>query len=124
MAQVHSHGTGLDTELEQIVGKQRALGRLLTVPDKSGRPKPMTCKKYFLRGVATTSNIVYVCRRREADLIELDDESKKPSDQWWRMAYTPGEEQPVKVEVGELRVVMRRDRTNELTENRDGASVP
>lgn len=70
------------------------------MPDKPGRPKPMTCKKYLLRGVATAPNIIYVCRRGEADLIELDDEAKKPLDQWWRMAYTPGEEQPVKVEVG------------------------
>ncbi|UPK95061.1 hypothetical protein LCI18_005996 [Fusarium solani-melongenae] len=98
---------GLDAELEQIVGKQRALGRLLTVPDRPGRPKPMTCKKYLLRGVATTSNIVYVCRRGEADLIELDDEAKTPSDQWWRMAYTPGEEQPVKVEKIEIERVFR-----------------
>ncbi|KAJ4327583.1 hypothetical protein N0V84_001972 [Fusarium piperis] len=107
LANLETRMKGLDAELEQIVGKQRALGRLLTVPDKPGRPKPMTCKKYLLRGVATTPNIVYVCRRGEADLIELDDEAKKPLDQWWRMAYTPGEEQPVKVEKIEMERVFR-----------------
>ncbi|KAF4976047.1 hypothetical protein FZEAL_7225 [Fusarium zealandicum] len=88
----------LDAELVQIRAKQRALGRLLTVPDKPGRPRPMTCKKYLLRGVIASPNIVYVCQRREADLVELDGEDSKPADQWWRLAYEPNEEPAVKAE--------------------------
>ncbi|KAH7192213.1 uncharacterized protein B0J16DRAFT_332549 [Fusarium flagelliforme] len=78
----------LDTEMEQVVRKQRALGRLLTVPDKPGRPKPMTCKKYLLRGVATSPDVVYVCQREEEDLIELNNGSNRV-DQWWRLSYNP-----------------------------------
>ncbi|KAF7544027.1 hypothetical protein G7Z17_g10270 [Cylindrodendrum hubeiense] len=87
--------------------RQRFLGRLLTTPDKPGRPQPMTCNKYLLRGVATSSDVVYVCQRAEADLIELEDEPSKPSDQWWRLAYTPNEEQPVKAEKVEIERVFR-----------------
>lgn len=92
--------TVLDLELymDKIRAKQRFLGRLLTVPDKPGRPKPMTCKKYLLRGVATSQDVVYVCQRSQADLIELGD-APKPLDQWWRLAYAPQNEQPVKSEV-------------------------
>ena len=92
--------TDLDTEMEQVAKKQRALGRLLTVPDKPGRPKPMTCKKYLLRGVATSSDVVYVCQREEEDLIELNGESNRV-DQWWRLAYNPhGDGPTTRVEVG------------------------
>lgn len=71
----------------------------MTVPDKPGRPHPMTCNKYLLRGVATSSDVVYVCQRADANLIELADEPSNPSDQWWRLAYIATEEQPVKAEV-------------------------
>ncbi|KAF5008094.1 hypothetical protein FDECE_5620 [Fusarium decemcellulare] len=104
---IDSKMKSLDKELEQIMAKQRALGRLLTVPDKPGRPKPMTCKKYLLRGVATSPNIVYVCQREEASLIELDGEEDKRSDRWLRLAYTPSEEQAVKMEKIEIERVFR-----------------
>ncbi|POR37933.1 Uncharacterized protein TPAR_01866 [Tolypocladium paradoxum] len=96
----------LSTLLEQVRAKQRFLGRLLTVPDKPGRPKPMTCKKYLLRGVATRADVVYVCQGSVPDLIELDDESK-PLDQWWRLAYMSKDEQPVKAERIEKERVFR-----------------
>ncbi|KAF5598877.1 hypothetical protein FPCIR_2677 [Fusarium pseudocircinatum] len=90
---------GLDVELEQITAKQRALGRLLTVPDKPSRPKPMTCKRYLLRGLVASPTVLYVCQREEADLIDLDDEETKPRDQWWRLAYTPySGDEPVRAE--------------------------
>ncbi|KAF5019703.1 hypothetical protein F66182_8272 [Fusarium sp. NRRL 66182] len=96
----------LDKELEEIMAKQRALGKLLTVPDKPGRPKPMTCKKFLLRGMVSTSNIAYVCQRREADLIELGDEESKPSDQWWRLEYNISGDEPsliaAKVEIKDI----------------------
>ncbi|KAF4450854.1 hypothetical protein F53441_6077 [Fusarium austroafricanum] len=98
LADLEARMEGLDTELEQIKAKQRALGRLLTVPDKPSRPRPMTCKKYLLRGVVTSPNIVYVCQREEADLIELNGEESKPADQWWRVAFTPHADQVIKAE--------------------------
>lgn len=90
----------INEELERIQAKQRFLGKLLTQPEKPGRPKPMTCKKYLLQGVATTTDVVYVCRRSKVNLIELDGEPKSPADQWWRLAYVPSDEaNPVKAEV-------------------------
>ncbi|KAM0503327.1 hypothetical protein ACHAP8_003370 [Fusarium lateritium] len=105
----------IDTEMEQVAGKQRALGRLLTVPDKPGRPEPMTCKKYLLRGVATSPHIIYVCRREEEDLIELDGEESKPADQWWRLAYTPyGDQSATRAEKLDIEQVLKQmwDDTN------------
>ncbi|XWX00063.1 hypothetical protein V2A60_008080 [Cordyceps javanica] len=96
----------LNSELEKLKSKQRSLGRLLTDPDKPGRPQPMTCKKYLLRGVATERDVIYVCRRQHTDLIDLDDTPKKP-DQWWRLAYVQGEEHPVKSEKIEIERVLR-----------------
>ncbi|KAG5937472.1 hypothetical protein E4U53_008190 [Claviceps sorghi] len=92
-ARVKSHCA----QLEQIKRKQRFLGRLLTQPNKLGRPRPMTCKEFLLRGVVTQSDVIYVCRRVEPDLIELEEECK-PVDQWWRLAYTPNDGEPVKTE--------------------------
>ncbi|OAR02612.1 hypothetical protein LLEC1_02514 [Akanthomyces lecanii] len=96
----------LNAELERLQAKQRSLGRLLTEPNKSGRPQPMTCKRYLLRGVATERDIIYVCRRQQADLIDFGDTPKIP-DQWWRLAYAQGEEHPVKAEKIEIERVLR-----------------
>ncbi|KAF5638595.1 uncharacterized protein FTJAE_5196 [Fusarium tjaetaba] len=98
---------GLDAELEQIAAKQRALGKLLTVPDKPSRPKPMTCKRYLLRGLVASPTVLYVCQREEADLIDLDDEETKPRDQWWRLAYTPySGDEPVRAEKTSIDAVL------------------
>ncbi|KAJ6438315.1 LOW QUALITY PROTEIN: ubiquitin interaction domain-containing protein [Purpureocillium lavendulum] len=96
----------LNEQLERIRAKQRFLGRLLTDPNKKGRPRPMDCKKYLLRGVATPNDVVYLCKRSEPDLIELED-SPKALDQWWRLAYVPKEDQPVKAEKIEVERVLR-----------------
>ncbi|KAI9149409.1 hypothetical protein HJFPF1_11461 [Paramyrothecium foliicola] len=96
----------LKAQLEQIQAKQRFLGKLLTVPDKPGRPKPMSCKRYLLRGVATPTDIVYVCRRAEPDLIDLDD-APRHSDQWWRLAYAAKDSEPVRSEKVEVERVLR-----------------
>jgi hypothetical protein len=62
----------------------------------------MTCKKYLLQGIVISPDVVYVCKRSKADLIEVDDEPKT-ADQWWRLAYThENEAEPVKAEVGIL----------------------
>ncbi|KAG5993302.1 hypothetical protein E4U52_002086 [Claviceps spartinae] len=94
-------------ELEQIKTKQRFLGKLLTQPNKPGRPQPMTCKELLLRGVVTQSDVVYVCQRAEPDLIQLESESQ-PVDQWWRLAYRPDDNEPVKTEKIEAEQVLRQ----------------
>ncbi|KAL7945544.1 hypothetical protein V8C42DRAFT_323454 [Trichoderma barbatum] len=96
----------LRAQLEQIQAKQRFLGRLLTVPDKPGRPKPLTCKKYLLRGVATDRDIVYVCQRRYLESVEPEDPSS-PIDEWWRLEYCPNEEQLLRSEKVEIERVLR-----------------
>ncbi|KAL7937166.1 hypothetical protein V8C35DRAFT_294934 [Trichoderma chlorosporum] len=96
----------LRVQLEQIQAKQRFLGKLLTVPDKPGRPKPMTCKKYLLRGVATDRDIVYVCQRLHAG-SEGSKDPIPPIDQWWRLEYCPNEDQLVRSEKVEIERVLR-----------------
>ncbi|GAO16853.1 hypothetical protein UVI_02011750 [Ustilaginoidea virens] len=90
----------LTAQQEQIKVRQRFLGQLLTQPDKAGRPRPMTCKEFLLRGVVTQSDMVYVCQRAEPDLIELGNQARgKECDQWWRLAYNANDGQEVKTEV-------------------------
>ncbi|KAK4066945.1 uncharacterized protein Triagg1_7945 [Trichoderma aggressivum f. europaeum] len=96
----------LRVQLEQIQAKQRFLGKLLTVPDKPGRPKPLTCKKYLLRGVATDRDIVYVCQRLYPESAESED-PKSPVDQWWRLEYCPNEDQLVRSEKVEVERIFR-----------------
>ncbi|RDA94214.1 hypothetical protein CP533_0605 [Ophiocordyceps camponoti-saundersi (nom. inval.)] len=76
-------------EKERIKAKQRCIGKLLTVPNKEGRPKPMTCKRYLLRGIATPNDVVYLCQSPELDLIELGGDEPRAPDQWWKLAYSP-----------------------------------
>jgi hypothetical protein len=88
-------GIELDWERDEIRKRQRFLGKLLTDPSKTG--KPMTCKKYHLRGISTSTDAVYVCRRTpraKQVLIEIEDE-EPPKDQWWMLAYSEGDANPV-----------------------------
>lgn len=86
--------------------KQRFLGQLLTVPDKKGRPKPMTCNKYLLRGIATHNDIVYVCQMPQPDLIQLGGDPRA-HDKWWKLIYSHGSDEPVKTEVLTMDSVLR-----------------
>lgn len=87
-----------DTQIEKIESIQRYLGQVLTDPGKMDRPKPMTCKKYLLRGISTSPFITYVCQRAPGDLIAL--EGYEPRDQWWRLEFDPNAmNQPAKAEV-------------------------
>ncbi|EQK98555.1 ubiquitin interaction domain-containing protein [Ophiocordyceps sinensis CO18] len=106
LANIEERLKALDQDLEQTRTRQRFLGRLLTVPDKPGRPQPMTCKKFLLCGVATPTDIVYLRQRSEPELTEMESEPK-PHDQWWRLAYAPEDEQPVKAEKIEIERVLR-----------------
>lgn len=88
----------LHAELDKIRAKQRILGRLLTDPNVLGRAKPMACNKYLLRGIATSPDVVYVCKREPEQLIDLED-GPRSRDQWWRLAYVAHDvDEPVKAE--------------------------
>ncbi|ROT39217.1 hypothetical protein SODALDRAFT_339648 [Sodiomyces alkalinus F11] len=97
----------LNWERDQLRAYRRHLGTLLTDPDEVGATSPFTGKKYFLRGVATAQDVVYVCQRAEPQLIELDEEPP-PADQWWRLAFVPGDEDPVKAEKVTIELVNRQ----------------
>ncbi|KAL2760749.1 hypothetical protein ACRALDRAFT_205349 [Sodiomyces alcalophilus JCM 7366] len=83
----------LNWERDQLRAYRRHLGTLLTDPDEVEATSPFKGKKYFLRGVATAQDVVYVCQRAEPQLIELD-EAPQPIDQWWRLAFVPTDEEP------------------------------
>lgn len=87
--------------------QQRYLGQVLTDPTKE-RPIPMTCKKFLLRGIATSVDNVFVCRREPAKLVEVDD-TPAARDQWWRLALVPNESEPVKAEVCRLKLFFAPD---------------
>lgn len=84
--------------MERLKASERFVGRLLTDPDRE-RPQDLTCKKYSLRGIGTSKDTVYVCKRTETPLIDLGDDCPEPGDQWWRLEHTTNKEQPVKAEV-------------------------
>lgn len=57
---------------------------------QSDDPDAPKLTKYLLRGVSTTKDVTYICRRAVPDLIEMDlgdDELKDNPDQWWKIAY-------------------------------------
>lgn len=78
----------------------RQLSKLYTEP--SDDPSEPKLHAYSLRGVSISKSTMYICRRAEPDLIDmdLDDDGRKASgDQWWRIHYTPIGSSPVTVEV-------------------------
>ena len=66
-------------ELSQLYTKQ------------SDEPDAPKLTKYLLRGVSTTKDVTYICRRAVPDLIEMDLGDDEPvrenPDQWWKIAY-------------------------------------
>lgn len=73
------------------------MAEVLTVP--SEEPEMDPTHKYTLRGVITSADVVYMCRRREADPPETEASSSAKVDQWWRCAWVAGDENPVRQEV-------------------------
>nr|XP_036582889.1 ubiquitin interaction domain-containing protein [Colletotrichum truncatum]KAF6791785.1 ubiquitin interaction domain-containing protein [Colletotrichum truncatum] len=96
----------LNQEREMLRERQRFLGKLLTDPDRPGLSKPFIGRKYLLRGVSTSQDVTYVCKREEASLIEFDD-ATTPVDQWWRLSYNASDSQPAKAEKVSVELVMR-----------------
>lgn len=72
------------------------MAEVLTVPSEEPEMDPV--HKYTLRGVITSPDVVYMCRRREADPSEMEASSAQV-DQWWRCAWVAGDENPVRQEV-------------------------
>ncbi|PON26911.1 hypothetical protein TGAM01_v204412 [Trichoderma gamsii] len=106
LSDIETRTEDLRAQLEQIQAKQRFLGRLLTKPEKPGRPKPMTCKKYLLRGIATDKDIVYVCQRVPSESAGPES-SDVPTDQWWRLELCTDEDQPVKSEKIDIERILK-----------------
>lgn len=77
------------------------MAEVLTVPSEEAEMDPT--HKYTLRGVITSPDVVYLCRRVEADASETEASGAKV-DQWWRCAWVAGEEASVKQEVCSLLV--------------------
>jgi len=78
----------------------RELSKLYTQP--SNDPSVPKLHAYSLRGVSISKSTMYICRRAEPDLIDMDmdgDGQKENSDQWWRIHYAPIGSSPVTVEV-------------------------
>ncbi|KAG7122333.1 hypothetical protein HYQ44_003231 [Verticillium longisporum] len=99
----------LNADRDYLKQYRRYLNTLLTdpEPEDGGEPIPFHGKKYLLRGVATGRDIMYICRRTEPQLIDLE-ETAQPLDQWWRLAYVAGDEQPVQAEKVEFSVVKEK----------------
>lgn len=98
--------TGLQEEKDTCQKIVQRITKRLTNPDNSDR---QLVHKYHLRGVATTKDVVYVCRRAEPDLIEMGDgeDDGSPRDQWWRLAYIESDPDPLKVQKVTLEEVLQ-----------------
>ncbi|KAJ0162168.1 hypothetical protein CTA2_5017 [Colletotrichum tanaceti] len=98
----------LEWERERLLERQKLLSStLLTDPDKPGLAKPFTSKKFLLRGIATSPNVTYVCKRAGLNLIDIG-EVPAPVDQWWRLSYEAGSANPAKAEKCSFDQVMRQ----------------
>ncbi|CZR60074.1 uncharacterized protein PAC_09969 [Phialocephala subalpina] len=89
----------LNVEKEKARQTFRELSKLYT--EQSREPDAPKLKRYTLRGVSTTKSTMYICRRAEGDLIDMETDDGQPKghiDQWWRINYASWGENPVTVE--------------------------
>ncbi|KUJ11698.1 uncharacterized protein LY89DRAFT_786579 [Mollisia scopiformis] len=89
----------LNEEKEKARQTFRELSKLYTEP--TSEPDSPKLHKYTLRGVSTSMNTMFICRRAEPDLIDMDvdgDEPSGPKDQWWMINYANEGYNPVTVE--------------------------
>ncbi|KAK1972823.1 ubiquitin interaction domain-containing protein [Colletotrichum sublineola] len=109
LSQLREMKKKLDWERERLLERQQLVSStLLTDPNKPGLTKPFTNKKYLLRGIATSQNVTYVCKRAEPTLIDFEEASSAPVDQWWRLSYEPGNINPAKAEKYSFEQVMEK----------------
>ncbi|SPN97635.1 uncharacterized protein DNG_01147 [Cephalotrichum gorgonifer] len=98
----------LESKMKRYEESERFVGRLFTGPDRE-RPEALTCKQYSLRGIGTSKDVVYVCRRSETLLIDLGDATPEPRDQWWRLEYSASNrQQPVQAEKLDFDAIQER----------------
>ncbi|KAH6684481.1 hypothetical protein B0J14DRAFT_572979 [Halenospora varia] len=89
----------LNDEKEKARQTIKDLSKLFT--EQSAEADARKLRKYYLRGVSTTKNTTYICRRAEPDLIDMDLDKEGASskrDQWWRINFESSAENPVTVE--------------------------
>jgi hypothetical protein len=109
-AHIHLHEAKLETidaKLKRLGAEKAACEQLLrtlqrrsTAPSEEGdgwRP----VHRYTLRGVTASPDVMYVCRRAEPDLMEMDGASSPPTDEWWKLGYVTDDDDPIKAEVRE-----------------------
>jgi hypothetical protein len=92
----------LNEEKEKSIDALRKLSTLYTDPFSEVDPAAPKFHKYTLRGVSTTKSTMYVCRRAEPDLIDIDLDGEAPKskgDQWWRIHFATSGSNQVTVEV-------------------------
>ena len=89
--------SGLKAEKTACLELLQRLNEKLTVPTGDVHWNPV--HDYSLRGVAASPDVVYICRRAEPDLIDMEGGNAAPIDQWWKLAYVADDADPIKVEV-------------------------
>lgn len=92
----------LNEEKEKSIEALRKLSTMYTDPTSEVDPDAPNFHRYSLRGVSTTKNTLYLCKRAEPDLIDIDldgDGPKSNRDQWWRIHFAASGPNPVTVEV-------------------------
>ncbi|PMD43684.1 hypothetical protein L207DRAFT_510194 [Hyaloscypha variabilis F] len=113
MAKIDKKLKDLNESKEKAREELRKLSKLYTAP--SVNPFDPKLHPYSLRGVSVSKSTMYICRRAEPDLIDMDldgDAEKAPKgDQWWRIHYATMGSNPVTVEK------TTRDQVLEATKN-------
>lgn len=85
---------GIKVETNACLALLKKLNTAFTVP--SADPKLNPEHKYTLRGVITSPDVIYMCRRKEREpFVEIDEEI----DEWYRIAWVPEDDNVVKHEV-------------------------
>lgn len=118
LANIDQQLARLGQEKEACCDMLRRMAEVLAVPSEEEEMNPT--HKYSLRGVITSPDIVYMCRRRGADTVETEASSSKV-DQWWRIAWVAGDENPVREEATTFAKVQEAIFTEADT---DGSKVP
>ncbi|KUI71776.1 hypothetical protein VM1G_07364 [Cytospora mali] len=95
LAQIDQQLARLNAEKDACCAILREMSNVLTAPSQDPELDPTN--KYTLRGVITSPEVVYMCRRRVAEPFETENAGEK-IDQWWRVTWVAGDERPVKQE--------------------------
>lgn len=108
----------LGQEKQACCDMLRRMAEVLTIPSEEEEMNPT--QKYTLRGVIISPDVVYMCRRKEADPAASEASSSKV-DQWWRIAWVAGDENPVRQEATTFEKVQE---AIFIETDADGSKVP